>query len=132
MNGEKQLRTGRPWAVRGVGVALVLLAGAAMGSGQYPASPVPPDPTIGDSAGHSPGLAETDPLARSRQAGQARSLASDRQRRLIADTQELVDLANELQAEVNKSSKNDLSLTVIRKAGEIEKLAHDVRERERN
>lgn len=71
-------------------------------------------------------------MERTRRAYQTRAIMNDRQKRLVQDTQKLVELANELQAEVNKSTKNDLSLTVIKKATEIEKLAHDVRERERN
>jgi hypothetical protein len=40
-----------------------------------------------------------------------------------------VALANELQADVQKSNKDTLSLDVIRKADEIEKLAKSVREK---
>jgi hypothetical protein len=40
----------------------------------------------------------------------------------------LLALAIALKAEVDKTSKDTLSLTVIRKADEIEKLAHTVRE----
>lgn len=53
----------------------------------------------------------------------------DRRKRLLNDTARLVDLSNELKTEVDKSSRDELSLDVIRKAAEIEKLAHDVRER---
>ncbi len=53
----------------------------------------------------------------------------ERRKRLMADTARLVALTNELKTEVDKSSRDELSLDVIRKATEIEKLAHDVRER---
>lgn len=53
----------------------------------------------------------------------------DRRKRLLADTARLVALSNELQSEVDKASKDELSLDVVRKAAEIEKLAHDVKER---
>jgi hypothetical protein len=79
-----------------------------------------------------PAFDDTDPLARARQATQSRTYANERQKKLLADADKLVELSNELRAEVGSSTKNDLSLTVIKKAGEIEKLAHDVRERERN
>lgn len=72
---------------------------------------------------------EQDPLG----PGQARRLEKmredERRKRLEADTAKLVALTSELQAEVAKASKDELSLDVVRKAAEIEKLAHDVKER---
>jgi hypothetical protein len=56
---------------------------------------------------------------------------SDRQKKLVADTQHLLELANELKADVDKSNKDMLSLDVIKKADEIEKLAHSVKEKMR-
>ena len=52
-----------------------------------------------------------------------------RQKQLAADSAQLLKLATELKAEVDKTTKDTLSLTVIRKAGQIEKLAHDVKEK---
>jgi len=60
---------------------------------------------------------------------QAKLRNMDRQKQLVADTQKLVSLANELQADVQKSNKDTLSLDVIRKADEIEKLAKSVRDK---
>jgi hypothetical protein len=56
----------------------------------------------------------------------------DRHKRLLADTDKLLALATELKADVESSSKDELSVTVVKKAAELEKLAHDVKERERN
>lgn len=53
----------------------------------------------------------------------------DRHKRLVADTEKLIQLTNELKADLDKTSKDELSLDVVRKAAEIEKLAHDVKER---
>jgi hypothetical protein len=53
----------------------------------------------------------------------------DRQKQLVLDTQKLLALANELKVEVDKSNKDTMSLDVIRKAEEIEKLAHAVKEK---
>jgi hypothetical protein len=48
----------------------------------------------------------------------------------IADeSAKLLKLATDLKAEVDKTNKDTLSLNVVRKAEEIEKLAHDVKER---
>jgi len=50
------------------------------------------------------------------------------QKQLTDDTAKLLTLANELKAELDKSSKNTLSLSVIKKAEQVEKLAHKVRD----
>jgi hypothetical protein len=50
------------------------------------------------------------------------------QAQIIADTQKLVKLSEELKAEVAKSNKDTLSLTVIKKAEEVEKLAKTLKE----
>jgi hypothetical protein len=52
-----------------------------------------------------------------------------REAQIAADTQRLVQLAEELKAEVAKSSKDTLSLQVLKKATEIEKLARSLKER---
>jgi hypothetical protein len=54
---------------------------------------------------------------------------AERQKKLLADTERLLALANELKADMDKTSKDTLSLDVIRKADEIEKLAHSVKEK---
>ena len=61
------------------------------------------------------------------QASKARN--SERFKRIQSDTEKLLKLSTELKEDVDKSTKNDLSLDVIRKAAEVEKLAHDVKER---
>ncbi len=53
----------------------------------------------------------------------------DRQKQLVLDTQKLLALANQLKSDVDKSNKDTLSLDVIRKADEIEKLARSVKEK---
>jgi hypothetical protein len=63
---------------------------------------------------------------------QAKARNTERQKELIAETQKLVALANELQSDVAKSTKDTLSLDVIRKADEIDKLARNVREKMKN
>jgi hypothetical protein len=48
---------------------------------------------------------------------------------LKSDTDKLLKLSVELKAYVDKSDENVLSLDVVKKASEIEKLAHSVREK---
>jgi hypothetical protein len=60
---------------------------------------------------------------------QARVRSTERQKRLVADTDKLLALATELKTDVDKTNKDILSVDVIKKADEIEKLAHSVKER---
>ncbi len=53
---------------------------------------------------------------------------AERHRRIVADTAKLQELSNQLKAEVDQAPKDQLSLDVVRKAAEIEKLAHDLKE----
>jgi hypothetical protein len=52
-----------------------------------------------------------------------------RQDQLVKDTNKLLALATELKTDVDKTDKNVLSVDVIKKADEIEKLAKNVKER---
>jgi hypothetical protein len=60
---------------------------------------------------------------------QARARSTERQKKLVADTDKLLALATELKTDVDKTNQNILSMDVIKKADEIEKLAHSVKER---
>lgn len=51
-----------------------------------------------------------------------------RQAQIIADSQKLLKLSQELKAEVAKSNKDTLSIAVIKKADEVEKLAKALKE----
>jgi hypothetical protein len=53
---------------------------------------------------------------------------TEKQKQLADDTAKLLQLANELKAELDKSSKDTLSLSVMKKAEQVEKLAHKVRD----
>jgi hypothetical protein len=73
--------------------------------------------------------AQPDPVDPHRAEQQERLRNDDRQKRLVADTDKLLALATDLKAQVDKSTKDTLSVDVIKKAEEIEKLAHSVKER---
>jgi len=60
---------------------------------------------------------------------QEEARSTERQKRLVADTDKLLALATDLKQQVDKTNKNILSVDVIKKADEIEKLAHSVKER---
>lgn len=73
-----------------------------------------------------PGMSQPDSM---RRAEQRRMLMSERQKRLVSDTEKLVALTTALKEQVDESNKDVLSLDMIKKAEEIEKLAHSVKER---
>jgi hypothetical protein len=50
----------------------------------------------------------------------------ERKRQLDSDSAMLLKLASELKAEIDKTPPNTLSLSIVRKAEEIEHLAHSV------
>jgi hypothetical protein len=59
----------------------------------------------------------------------AKRASQEREAQMKRDTDRLFKLASELKADVDKSNENTLSLNVIKKAEEIEKLAHSVKEK---
>jgi hypothetical protein len=59
----------------------------------------------------------------------AKRVNLERQARMKADTEKIFKLAEELKDSVGKSNENILSIDVIKKANEIEKLAHSVKEK---
>jgi hypothetical protein len=59
----------------------------------------------------------------------AKRLNHERQVQLQHDTDSLLKLATELKKYVDKSNENTLSLDVVKKAEEIEKLARSVKEK---
>lgn len=59
----------------------------------------------------------------------AKKANRERQAQLQRDTDNLLKLANELKEYVEKSNENTLSVDVVKKAEQIEKLAHSVKEK---
>ncbi len=57
----------------------------------------------------------------------AKKANEQRQNALKRDTEKLLKLSTELKERVEKTNENILSLDVIKKAEEIEKLAHSIR-----
>lgn len=56
-------------------------------------------------------------------------MSQERQAQLRRDTDNLLKLATELKQYVDKSNENTLSVEVIKKADQIEKLAHNVKDK---
>lgn len=88
-----------------------------------PQSPIPSMSPLG--VGDDPMAEHTSRMQRE----QEKARNDDRQKKLVADTEKLLALATELKANVDKTNKDTMSVDVIRKAEEIEKLAHSVKEK---
>jgi len=58
-----------------------------------------------------------------------RALNAERRRSLVADTNKLLKLAQELDAEVKSTSGDSLNSAELTKVAEIEKVAHKVKEK---
>ena len=128
----------------GAGLMLVLLgtagaqtsgtgggSGSGNGNGASRAQPnLPPSQQMPGSTIPSIGAPEvTDDRMMRMEQEQAKMRNVDRQKKLVEDTEKLLSLANQLKEEVGKSNKDTLSLDVVKKAEEIEKLAHSVKEK---
>ena len=70
-----------------------------------------------------------DPAQKEMQERMAREANKKRQQDLRNDTEKLFQLATDLKAAVDKTNENLLSLDVVRKAEEVEKLAKKVKEK---
>lgn len=99
---------------------LVIVALAPMVAGtQQPAPQAAAQPPAAQAAANVEVAANNQPPAAPQTA---------KQKQLADDTAKLLQLANELKAEMDKSSKDTLSLNVMKKAEQVEKLAHKVRD----
>jgi hypothetical protein len=97
----------------------VFLLMPALASAQNPRLPPMPQP---DSPSE-------DPAKSKLERDMAKKANQERQAALRRDTEKLLKLATELKDYVDKTNENVLSFEVVKKAEEIEKLAHSVKEK---
>jgi hypothetical protein len=115
-----------------IGMAALMLSGSSAltqrsGTPQLPSTSASPDPfTGGDPA--TKNRLDGPPMGVSPEA-QAMMRNTERQRRLQLDTERLLSLATQLHQDVEKTDPHILSVDVVKRAEEIEKLAHSVKER---
>lgn len=89
-------------------------------------------PMQGVGPGQQPGprdQAPDDELRVKMEKDMAKKANQERQAQLKRDTEQLFKLATDLKEEVDKSNENLLSLEVIKKAEEIERLAHSIKDK---
>ncbi|AFL88282.1 hypothetical protein Terro_2362 [Terriglobus roseus DSM 18391] len=61
----------------------------------------------------------------------AEMVAQDRQKKMLADADQLLAMAQQLKTAVDQTKKDELSVQVIKQADQIEKLAKSVKDRMR-
>ncbi len=108
------------WAVC---LSVFALPVGAMSPVQRQSSPPPQPPDV-----MAPPIVNADEERARLSAEMAKKAAKDRLVVLKHNTDRLVKLSAELKQSVDKSDENVMSLDVIKKAEEIEKLAHSVKE----
>jgi hypothetical protein len=79
--------------------------------------------------GNDQGNQPPDPWQIEQQKKMEKAANTQRQEELRKETEKLLELATELKQSVDKTTENTLSLDVIKKAEQIEKLAKDVKEK---
>lgn len=121
-----------PWSLALVGCVLAIPPSLGSAKAQTQTGTVRPGatsstPTIPRVDGRDPeGL--PDPQAALMEARRVRSLAMDRQKKIVDDVTRLAQLAGEVKTSADQANK-ETSADVIRKTEEIEKLARDVKQR---
>jgi hypothetical protein len=104
---------------------MIALAPPAWSQRQGAQPPVPP----GDRSGLGNAPADGDEASTRLAHEMAKKANLERQAALKNDAEKLLKLAVELKASVDKSNENLLSMDVLKKAEEIEKLAHSVKDK---
>jgi hypothetical protein len=88
-----------------------------------------PDASVSGNAEQQRQREREDPLGEQRRKEFEKKQNERRQEDIKKDTDQLLQLATELKQYVDKTNENILSMDVIKKAEQIEKLAHSVREK---
>ena len=70
-----------------------------------------------------------DPMRTKQDAKRLAYLNAERQKNLVAETNRLVKLASELHEQINGDSHSPLTPDQVRRFQEIEKLAHNIRDK---
>jgi hypothetical protein len=123
-------RTRTLWICVLAGLAVAAFAPVA-GQGMLQSNPPsPPDATHAPPA-NAPVVPDVHSNPKEAPAAQQNAPASNAEaKKQVADeSARLLKLATDLNAEVSKTTQDTLSLAVIRKAAELERLAHDVKEK---
>jgi hypothetical protein len=120
----------RRWARYGLGVGAITALMAVAQPLQQSSNPNPDAPYLHPEANRLPSKNDQMQMHDDQSKKAKYEAANEERKRQIADdTSKLLELATQLKDEVDKTSKDTLSLNVIKKAESIEKLAHGVKEK---
>jgi methionyl-tRNA synthetase len=100
----------------------ILLSAGSFSQQQFPNPTQSQDSRMG-------GDREKDPLEEKMEHQREKAMNKQRQLQLQKDTDHLLELATQLKEYVDKSNEHTLSLDVVKKADEIEKLAKSVKDK---
>ncbi|MDR3753592.1 MAG: hypothetical protein P4K93_05630 [Terracidiphilus sp.] len=115
-------RRGVPLCLLACCAALALAAGSGLLRGHAQSAPAP-TPAAPEKVASAP-----TPAVGQQQKPPAANTADETQKQQIAsECADLLKMATDLKSEVDKTNRDTLSLTVVRKASAIERLAHKVR-----
>ncbi len=114
---------------------LLLAAAEARSQGSAPAGPLPPITQGGSNTNtrrpQLPSFPDDMPTHGRTEDASRRARDEERQKRLVSDTDKLLALATQLKQDVEKTDRHMLSLDLIRRSEEIEKLAKSIKDRAR-
>ena len=115
-------RRGAPLCQLACCAALVIVAGSGLLRGHAQSAPAP-TAAVPEKVASAPA-----PAAGQQQKPPAENAAGETQKQQIAsECADLLKMATDLKSEVDKTNRDTLSVTVVRKASAIEQLAHKVR-----
>jgi hypothetical protein len=123
--------TKKQWGRAYVGFAFVVAFTCVAQNNGTPGGAFRPEKSFQQSPVNAPPDANTQMETREKQGKQKNFDAAnaERKKQIADDSTKLLTMALALKAEVDKTTKDTLSLSVIRRADEIEKLAHNVKEK---
>ncbi|HLJ76075.1 MAG TPA: hypothetical protein VKT75_01610 [Acidobacteriaceae bacterium] len=121
-----------------LGSVLLALAASSAAAQSHAAPPIQPSGVIPDASNNTstaPAFGNSGP-ADPNQAHMMREMAKERgvlrQKEIVDETNQLLDLAKQLKEAVDKTGRDQLSLNVVNTAAEIEKLAKSVKQKMRD
>ena len=117
------IRGGR-WCILALQAAMAL-AVAGMLYAQAPSPTAAANPTVG---AHPEVRATGQPAKPKDASPTASTIVEQRRQQIHSECADLLKMATELKASVDKTTKDELSVTVVRQAGRIEKLARKVKD----
>lgn len=130
--GPAALRARHNWMREALCLAVLAAVAGIASIGQQTPPQRTPHPILLPEANHIPDANDQMEMREQQDQSKNKDYAAanqERKKQIVDDSARLLKLAADLKIAVDKSTKDTLSLDVIRKADEIERLAHSVKEK---